>query len=128
MYLGDQGSMRITNLTLLLLCTCWCVPLAVVGQTNFLPGYYINNKSSDTIRCLIEYRSADRMAKYIRVKRTTNSKLTELHPADVKLIAVGGNNFYEPLSYAPPEGEPVTGFFKKIVTGRMTLYRYNDRY
>ncbi|MEI9917594.1 MAG: outer membrane beta-barrel protein [Bacteroidota bacterium] len=104
-----------------------CVPLTVYGQTNFLPGYYIT-RQSDTIRCLIEYRSPERMAEGIRFKKTLNSRVLELEPGSVRSVVIQDQNFFESLVYRAKPEEALIGFFKMIVKGRLTLYRYGNRY
>lgn len=43
-------------------------------------------------------------------------------------VVINNENYYQAFTYTEPNGEPFAGFFKKIITGRITLYRYNDRY
>lgn len=118
--------MRITNLNLLLLVASMFIPLTMLGQTNFLPGYYVTHKS-DTVHCLIEYRSPEKMRNVIRFKHTSGDRAIELKPEDVRSIVIEDRNFFEPFSYVPPIGDPISGFFKKIIKGQITLYRYGDR-
>jgi hypothetical protein len=109
-----------------LLCVCSCLPLTAPGQTNFLPGYYVRHRS-DTVRGLVEYRPGDKMSEVIRFKTAKDSRSVELLPDDVMLVVVQDKNFFEPFSYTPFNEEPFSGFFKKIITGRLFLYRYKDR-
>lgn len=110
-----------------MLCSC-CFATAASAQTNFLPGYYVNDLG-DTTRGFIEYRSRERMGDFIFFKKRETSFPRKLNPENIKLVSINEQNVYESFTYTPPNGEPFAGFFKRVVTGRITLYRYkNNRY
>jgi hypothetical protein len=104
-----------------------CVPITTFAQTNFLPGYYVDDLG-DTTRGFIEYRSREGMSHFIRFKRTENSIPRKLNPENVVLVSINDQNEYVSFTYTPYGGEPFAGFFKKLISGRITLYRYRERY
>lgn len=67
------------------------------------------------------------MAEIIHVKNTGDPGMVELLPDDVSAVVIQDRNFFEAFSYTPYNGDQFFGFFKKIISGRMSLYRYNER-
>ena len=124
--LAIKVTMRITKLYLLLVCLC-CFSISTLAQTNFLPGYYVDDLG-DTTRGFIEYRSREMMSHFIRYKKRENSMPRRLNPENITMVSINDQNVYRSFTYTPHNGEPFAGFFKEIITGRITLYRYRNRY
>ncbi len=104
-----------------------CFSLATFAQTNFLPGYYVDDLG-DTTHGFVEYRSREGMSHFIRFKRRENSIPRKLNPENIVVVWVNNQNEYRSFTYTPFGGEPFAGFFKKVISGRITLYRYRERY
>jgi hypothetical protein len=104
-----------------------CCFSATFAQTNFLPGYYVDDLG-DTTRGFVQYRSREGMSHFIRFKRTGKSIPRRLNPENIVVVSISNRNEYVSFTYTPPGGEPFSGFFKKVITGRITLYRYRERF
>jgi hypothetical protein len=117
--------MKVSNLLIFILMTM-VVP-SVMGQTNLLNGYYIT-ESNDTVRGLITYKSDGGWFKKIPFRANEMSPKQKLKPDDVIGFVVDEREYYKRYNFQTPSGEKLYGFFKVVVSGRLTLLKKGSRY
>ena len=94
------------------------------GQTNFLPGYVINN-DNDTLQGLIDYRGEARNSKRCDFKENENAPAREFLPFSIKGYRFTGGKFYVSKNMLT-DGKEVPIFLEFLVNGISDLYYYSD--
>ena len=109
-----------TTCFILLLCCFYNLQ----GQTNFLPGYVINN-DNDTLQGLIDYRGDARNSKRCEFKENENAPAREFFPFSIKGYRFTGSKFYVSKNVTI-DGKEVSLFLEFLVNGISDLYYYSE--
>ena len=117
--------MRITKILLFLFCAAG--PYLLKGQSNLFRGYYVTLEN-DTVRGYIEYRTEERNQKLFVFRKNFENTAQKFLPENVIAYSVDEKVFYESHTYIHRRGEELTGFFKVIVRGKLSLLTYKSKY
>jgi len=105
-----------------------CLPLFcsnIYGQTDFQPGYIIDNQG-DTIRGLLKEQFAE-VGYNVYFKKTETDDVEVKGINDIKKYYLGFGHLYE-THELEHEGKPAILFLKSLVIGDVSLYSFtNDR-
>jgi hypothetical protein len=97
------------------------------GQSNFLPGYYVT-LDGDTIRGYIDYRNQIRNELVCTYKDPVDATTQILRPEKIKAFSINDIDYYESHALTTRKGVQITGFFRVIVRGRISLLSHRKEY
>lgn len=102
------------------------LPGRVCAQTNFVGGYYVN-AAGDTVRGLIENRSALRNRLSCSFKSGPDAPTVRLSPDQISGYVLDDKVFYEswPMAGEGPQG--IRGFYVVELKGELSLLSYGKR-
>lgn len=98
--------------------------LKTYAQIDFREGFYLVN-SNDTVSGLINYEENIANQKRFQFKSQKGDEIKTFYPLDVAGYGFVGDKFYESGNI---EGEPSKVFLEVLVSGLVSLYKYDGRF
>jgi hypothetical protein len=101
------------------------LPIAAFSQKDFRPGFVVLN-NGDTVRGLILYRLGSRISDECTYRATKKGETRVYKANELQSYAVTNDKYYASMALDSATKEKV--FVEKLVTGKVSIFRYHDTF
>lgn len=97
------------------------------SQSSFRPAYVVTT-NGDTLTGAVKYEEEGKIFKVCYFKESSDSKVTTYHPNQVKVFRFLDDKLYASKEIMVKNDVPIEVFLEALVMGKVTLYKYRNRY
>jgi hypothetical protein len=101
------------------------LPIAAFSQKDFRPGFVVLN-NGDTVRGLILYRLGSRISDECAYRATKKGETRVYKANELQSYAVTNDKYYASMVLDSATKEKM--FVEKLVTGKVSIFRYHDTF